>query len=98
MLTVYGLEEEQIEHMLEISAKTLTDNISTAKTALKNSDYEKLGALAHSIKGSLLNLGLDDEAQTALKIEINARENLKIDFKTHLSQLYENLEGLLEKD
>jgi CheY-like chemotaxis protein/HPt (histidine-containing phosphotransfer) domain-containing protein len=95
--TVDLLENEQIDHLLTIAAETLSDNLSTAESALKDADYKELGRIAHSIKGSLLNLGLDDIAQTAKKIEINAKENRKTDFKHLLSRLTENLADLLER-
>jgi len=76
---------------LATAAKTLTNNILTAKTALKENDYQKLGELAHSIKGSLLNLGLNDFASLAKSIETRAKEGDKTGFKVLLSPLYENL-------
>jgi signal transduction histidine kinase/CheY-like chemotaxis protein/HPt (histidine-containing phosphotransfer) domain-containing protein len=94
--TIYLLGDEQIDHMLVTATKTLSDNISTARTALKNTDYKKLGEAAHSIKGSLFNIGLDDIATTAKKIEINAKENIETDFHKLLKGLCESLADLLE--
>jgi HPt (histidine-containing phosphotransfer) domain-containing protein len=93
--TTYLLEDEQIDHMLATAAVTLAKNLSNAETALKNSDYKELSDAAHSLKGSLLNLGLDDFARTAKEIEINAKENKKIDYQELLSGLHKGLAELL---
>ncbi len=95
--TVYLLKDEQIDHMLTVASKTLAANLSKAKSALKNKDYQLLGLTAHSIKGSLLNLGLNDLAEKAKTIEINAKDKVKTNLQETLSQLSEELTELLRK-
>ncbi len=92
------MEDEQIDHLLTVASKTLPDNLCNAKSALKNKDYQLLGLTAHSMKGSLLNLGLNDLAEEAKKIEINATKDIKINFQVPLSILCEKLTDLLDKD
>jgi len=94
---VYLLEDEQIDQIFITAAQTLTENLLTATSALENNDYGQLGEAAHSIKGSLLNLGLNDLAEKAKEIEINAKNNMDIDFKPLLYRLDKNFKDLLEK-
>jgi len=77
--------------LLATAAQTLKNNIFEAKAALENNNYQKLGEVAHSMKGSLLNLGLDELALLAKSIETSAKKGEKTDFQTLLSPLYENL-------
>jgi CheY-like chemotaxis protein/HPt (histidine-containing phosphotransfer) domain-containing protein len=95
--TIYQLNDEQIDLLMATTATTLSDNFSSAESAIDDTDYKRLGLAAHSIKGSLLNLGLDEFARKAQKIEISAKENQKTDFQNHLFQLRENLADLLVK-
>lgn len=96
--TVYLLKDEQIDHMLTVASKTLASNLSNANSALKNRDYQLLALIAHTIKGSLLNLGLNDVAKQAKKIEINAKDKIETNLQATLSQLSENLTELLRKE
>ncbi len=95
MRSFYGLDDDQIEKLLLTAKKTLADNFSAAESALKGNDYKNLGFFAHAIKGSLLNLGLNDSSDKAKKIEVSVRENLEIDFEGLLSQLSNDIADLL---
>jgi len=85
--TTYGLGQEQINQLLATAAKTLRESIDTARSALDRNDYQTVGETAHSIKGSLLNLGLNDYSNLAKTIEISAKQSRKIDFNALLSKL-----------
>ena len=94
---ILKLEDEQVAEMLEISVKTMEANISEVKTALNNNDYQSLGKVGHTLKGSLLNLGLNDIARIAETIESNGKNNISADYNLLLSQLKEGLGDLLVK-
>jgi len=94
--SVYNLNNDQIDNMVGNVKKTLSENLSSAALALENNDFEKLRISAHSIKGSLLNLGLNDAADKARTIEISVKEERDVDFSMLLSQLKEGIGALLE--
>ncbi len=94
--SVYNLNDDQIDNMVVHAGKTLSENLLSAASALENNDFHKLGMSAHSIKGSLLNLGLRDAAERARIIEISAKEERDVDFAILLSQLKEDLGDLPE--
>ena len=94
---ILKLEYEQVAEMLEISVKTMEANIAEVKTALNNNDYQSLGKVGHTLKGSLLNLGLNDIARIAETIESNGKNNISADYNLLLSQLKEGLGDLLVK-
>jgi len=93
----YMLDDEQVDQMLATAAATMTQNIAVAKAALEDNDLKKLGNAAHSLKGSLLNLGLKKEAQIAKKIEFSVKENLNIDVHAFLLKLNASLINLQGK-
>ena len=93
--SVYNLNDDQIDSMVVNAGMTLSENFSSAVSALQNNDYEMLRKSAHSIKGSLLNLGLNDIAEKAKAIEMGAKEKKKMDFSDLLTRLEVGLKDLL---
>ncbi len=96
MRSLYGLSDDQIENMITTARKTLLENFSAASSALDDENYKDLRFFAHTIKGSLLNLGLNDLAEKAKQIEISAGGDQNEDFRKLLSQLNDGIADLLE--
>lgn len=96
--TMYMLEDAQIDQMLTTTTETMKKDVSAVETALKNRDFKGIGEAAHSIKGSLLNLGLNDLAKKIKTVELSAKESLEIDYQKLLSELCNDLKDLLETD
>jgi len=69
LMRIYRLQEEQIEQLLATSLDSLTRLLDRAEQALATEDAEKLREAAHGLKGNLLNLGLQEEADRAAEIE-----------------------------
>lgn len=69
----FNLQPEQIETMLPGLIKTLAEHIDNLETALEMGDLEQLGKAGHTIKGALLNLGLEECADIAYAIEMGGK-------------------------
>ncbi len=95
MRSLYGLDDEQIENMMVTAQKTLKENFSAAVSAFKQGNYEDLRFFAHTIKGSLLNLGLNDLSELAKRIEFSAKGDKKENFHELLSRLNDGISGLI---
>jgi len=77
----FHLTGEQIESMLPGFVTTLATHLQNLETALAENNLVTIGKTAHTIKGALLNLGLDECAKTAMVIEEEAKaENDSADF------------------
>ncbi|MGE4560170.1 MAG: response regulator, partial [Desulfobulbus sp.] len=59
------LSREQVEHMLTASRKSVTKLLANGGEALANRDFQELGLTAHTLKGTLLQCGLNDWAKRA---------------------------------
>jgi HPt (histidine-containing phosphotransfer) domain-containing protein len=94
--TVYQLEDEQITALMSAACKSLADNLSAADTALCDRDDQALGTAAHSLKGSLLNLGLEDLAAMAAEIESGVRQGRDMDVSSLLARIHHALKGFLD--
>ena len=68
----FDLPDEQIELMLPEFKKALLQHMKGLRTAQQQGDPDALAEAAHRIKGALLNLGLEDCAELARKIEIGS--------------------------
>jgi signal transduction histidine kinase/DNA-binding response OmpR family regulator len=92
----YSFEEQQIDQLLVVSIKSLKENINKAGDAAMQKDYASVAAFCHTIKGNLLNLGLEEHAATAGKIEINASTEKKFDYGQSITELQKTLSELFQ--
>jgi CheY-like chemotaxis protein/HPt (histidine-containing phosphotransfer) domain-containing protein len=88
---IYGLGVEEIDEFLQTSCISLSDNLDKALECDKQGDLAALGAVAHSLKGSFLNLGLNDLAGRAKEIELKCKQGEKNSYGKQLEELRENL-------
>lgn len=65
----FNLPIEQIELMLPSFIDTIDSHMAKLQEAWTKGDLVLLGRAGHTIKGAFLNLGLDECAQIALRIE-----------------------------
>jgi len=94
----YDLSTEQIDLILKNFSATLLDLLTDLKSQILENDIENITKTAHSIKGSLLNLGLNDIAGIAKNIETNAKiKNNSIDYLKLCNNLQEKLNFIFEK-
>lgn len=73
LVSQFNLPPEQIETMLPGLITTLADHIDNLEVALEQGNLEQLGKAGHTIKGALLNLGLEECADIAYSIELNGK-------------------------
>jgi HPt (histidine-containing phosphotransfer) domain-containing protein len=88
----FHIEEEQIELMLPGFVSTLHSHLNRLEKAIDGKALETIGSAAHTIKGALLNLGLEECARTASLIEEKGRSGGGV---TEFLQLFDNLRGEL---
>jgi CheY-like chemotaxis protein/HPt (histidine-containing phosphotransfer) domain-containing protein len=74
LMRTYSLDEDKAEVLLATSATTLRQDLAKGADALAAADLKSAGNAAHSMKGSLLNLGLNVLAGQARKIEQSCRD------------------------
>ena len=65
----FQLSQEQIGEMLPSFITTLSTHMQNMERVLGENDPLALGKAGHTMKGALLNLGLSDCAQLAMRIE-----------------------------
>ncbi len=88
----FNLKKEQIDQLLEASAKSFAEHLDRLEQAVSQADHDSLAATAHAIKGSLLNLGLNKEAESAKKIELAAKGQEQAPYDQYLQELRKGLE------
>ncbi len=93
----YAFEPEQVEHLLDVSLKSLSKNLTQAEQAQESNDLETLIALGHALKGTLLNLGLREQAVLAAELEKDAGNISKEERQNLLDKLSQSLENILEQ-
>lgn len=76
LLTRFDLTEEQVESMLPGFIETLAAHLQNLENRLAEKDPVKIGKAAHTFKGALLNLGMEDCAQIARLIEEKGKAGL----------------------
>jgi HPt (histidine-containing phosphotransfer) domain-containing protein len=91
---VTGLNPAQIERVLAAACLGIKDNLAKAVAALAANDHAVLGRSAHTLKGTLLQCGLDDLAQTAEEIHLAVRKGSDVDYVALLQVLDERLASL----
>jgi HPt (histidine-containing phosphotransfer) domain-containing protein len=64
-----GVDDESINELIEISILSLEDELSKIEALLQSDDISQLGLYTHTIKGILLNVGLDDDANKFKEIK-----------------------------
>ena len=86
MQNQFGLSKEQIDSMLPSFMDTLAGYLAELGTHFAAGDQKEVGRVAHTTKGALFNLGLDEQAELAKHIELRAKAGgelveLEADFK-----------------
>ncbi len=90
----FQLTENQVNSLIFSSAMTISENIESIEHALQQGNYTEVTKIAHTIKGTLLNLGLNELAGKALELESASRAGAS-DCKTLNRELKDALQGLL---
>ncbi|MCP3933570.1 MAG: Hpt domain-containing protein [Bacteroidetes bacterium] len=92
----FKLSQEQIEIMIPSFVDALNSHQENLKKAIASNDLAHLGRAGHTIKGAFLNLGLDECAAIALKIEEGGKAgDVTVDYERLILQLERNLKSIL---
>jgi signal transduction histidine kinase/DNA-binding response OmpR family regulator len=93
-----NLNPEQSQRVLAAVLTSVTSNLTLATTALDQGDLTCLGRAAHTLKGTLLQCGLQDLAEKAEKIHHCTRTDGEVDYADLLNGLQAGLtaHGLAE--
>ncbi len=93
----FDLPDDQIESMIPLFLATLAEHLTTLDQACAANDPAKLGQVAHTIKGALLNLGLHQAAEIARAIEEHGKAaDDTADYQALAAELKNSLAGYLD--
>ena len=95
LLETFGLSPDEIKGMLETISLSLEPIIKKGKEAAISERHLEVSKAAHSLKGALLNLGLDELAEKALQIEVKGRNQAAFPYKQAFLELESCLRPLL---
>ncbi|MFH0783595.1 MAG: ATP-binding protein [Pseudomonadota bacterium] len=88
---------EQSERILAAVKRSVTSNLTRAMEALSHEDYEVLGRAAHTLKGTLLQCGLNELAAKAEEIHMGTLGSSPVLYAEILEYLRMNVTNLLEE-
>ncbi len=92
----YKLSDEKVTDMLPTFLSVLQNHMRDMERVLGQNDVQAIGRLGHTLKGALLNLGLNDFAEIAKSIEIAGKEGSReVDYRGLVVQLKENMSEIL---
>ncbi len=92
----YKLPEEKVADMLPTFLDVLQNHIINMEKTVKEGDIHTIGRVGHTLKGALMNLGLDDFAEIAKTIEKEGKAGRwGVDYSSLVDQLKENLAEIL---
>ncbi len=95
----FGLSEEQVSGMMPDFIATLSKHMDNLERDLQSGDLTALGKSGHTMKGALVNLGLDDYAELAFKIEMAGKNgDTNLDYANMSIQLREVVDKMLSYD
>ena len=94
LLKQFSLLPEQADDLLPELITALSGHIDGLETALKGNDPALLGKAAHTIKGALLNLGLQECAGLACSIEKSGKAGRK---DTNYQELVRSIREKLDR-
>jgi len=93
----FHLPHEQINEMLPNFIVALVSHMDKLEVALQASDLVALGRAGHTMKGALLNLGMNDCVDIALEVEQKGKAmDTTVDYAVLLGELRERLGGLIQ--
>jgi PAS domain S-box-containing protein len=89
------LTASQVERILAAVQTSLAENLERATTAIACDDYAALARAAHTLKGSLLQCGLDDWAHKAQELYDGAKTNQRLGLTGLLEDLRQGIRALI---
>ena len=90
-----NLSPEQSERVLAAVRASIADNLALAAKGLDTGDLTILGRAAHTLKGTLLQCGLEELAAKAEEIHHGTRKGSEVDYPALVDHLEEGLAVLI---
>ena len=95
--SVHVLREEQVARLLKLARGSIARNLIVANQALKDKDNESLSIAVHSLKGVLLQCGINELAEKSQEIYNGVRNNQEIPYAQLLQDIENGLAELLKE-
>lgn len=95
--SVHVLREEQVARLLKLARGSIARNLTVANQALKDKDNETLSIAVHSLKGVLLQCGINELAEKSQEIYNGVRKNQEIPYAQLLQDIENELAELLKE-
>jgi HPt (histidine-containing phosphotransfer) domain-containing protein len=89
-----GLEEEDVRRLIQTFLESTEKDLILLGQAFSEGDAEKLGSLAHHIKGAARSLELNGIAEAALAVENKARSGVLEDPVSLIQRIRTRLESI----
>ena len=97
MKSQFGLSKAQVDALLPSFMNTLAGYLRELGSHFSAGDQDGVGRVAHTTKGALLNLGLNDQAALAKEIERGAKAGAPlVDLESDFKEMKAGLESLLD--
>jgi HPt (histidine-containing phosphotransfer) domain-containing protein len=93
-----GLKLDIFRNIFKTFISTIDKDLEKLKTSIDNEDFESIIQNAHKIKGASANLKINDVFEISKKIELSAKENSQIDYKSEFNKLSSCVEDLKKVD
>ena len=89
-----NLNKDAVINLVNIYFENVKKDLKELKEAIKKKNFEEIRKYAHKIKGSSLNLGIDEVAEIANYIEENAKNKKEIDYENYFEKLNNFIDNL----
>jgi len=92
----YRLPNDKVVSMLPTFLQTLQGHMQELEKSVGDGEIQGIAMVGHKFKGALLNLGLEEFAEIALRIETEGKaNNQEIDYLKLTMELKEHLKEIL---
>lgn len=95
--TVLGFDCNNINDVLNSAAESMGLNLFKLAEALEKGDKESIQMLAHTLKGTLLNLGLPAESEYALYLENVSNHGNTEELRKNFEELAKTINAIMTK-
>ena len=96
LMEKFHLPREQVMEMMPNFLVALASHMEKIERAVEVGDLAEIGRAGHTMKGALLNLGLDDCVDIALEIEQRGKQlDTTADYQMLNDKLHKELKALL---
>ncbi|RTZ65518.1 MAG: hypothetical protein DSZ29_04265 [Aquificaceae bacterium] len=93
-----SMDDEQVINVLGTLSVPLKASLQSVEKAYKEQDLKATATTAHSLKGALLNLGLDELAELAKTIEQTSATGERVTHVKRLVYLQEALHHIIREE